>query len=473
MIRGEGRSWRVAGPFVIPLTMGLAIFGAFTQYAHPIVDVWSERVGGPPREFGAQLYAMARDGSAQTRLAILPGDVRSPRLSPDGRQLAYVLGTTEGQDTDRPTIHVRALDGSGDRTLPIDGGGFGPAWSPDGSRIAFGSRMAGQIDMFVIDADGTDLRRLTNTPGDDWVGAWLPDGSGLVFTSNRTGQFHLYRMAADGSDVMALTSGPSNDWDPTLSPDGRRIAFTTDRGEQTRIWVAYVDGSNPTELATGEGNAVMPAWSPDGGSIAFTSHRTGDEEVFLVAAAGGEPTNLTRNPGVDDGIAGPSWSADGRSILYPSEGATAADREPFVREGLGAAGILIYASILGGGLTFARRRGRLPAGTYLLLVAVPPILATVFGDEWRFIPGAVTAGVIAELLAAAFPPGSSRRADAAFAFAVPATFFACYFATVALTTGIGWSIHLWLGSIAIAGIIGLFFDELGARRLEGYGTPAG
>ena len=87
-------------------------------------------------------------------------------------------------------------------------------------------------------------------------------------------------------------------------------------------------------------------------------------------------------------------------------------------------------------------------------------MATVLSDDYRFIPAAIVAGLLADLAARAWPPGRTRVGDAVVAFLVPALFFAAYFAAVAVTTGIGWSIHLWLGAIVIAGVIGLFLDEL-------------
>ena len=87
-------------------------------------------------------------------------------------------------------------------------------------------------------------------------------------------------------------------------------------------------------------------------------------------------------------------------------------------------------------------------------------MATVLEDEYRFIPGVIAAGLVADVAARAWPAGRSRIGDALVAFVVPAVYFAFYFLTVALTSGIGWSVHLWLGAIVIAGVIGLFLDEL-------------
>jgi TolB protein len=457
-------SWRLAGPFVVPLAMALAIFGAFTQYAHPIVDVWSAAIPGsaagdsPP----AQLYAMAPDGTGQRRLAILDGDARGPRMSPDGQSIAYAL-----RQGDSEQIHLIAADGTGDRQLTTEGSNFRPGWSPDGKRIAFTSDREGGLDLYAMDADGSNVVRLTQDPASDWAAAWSPDGRFITFNSDRDGDYHLFRIDADGSNLSQLTSGPAADFEPAYSPDGSRIAFTSNRGGGFGVWVAAADGSGVTALASGDGDNYMPSWSADGSQVAFTSNRTGDFEVFVVSASGGEARNISQNPGSDDGWDTPDWTPDGSTILYPSQGVTPAWRDAFVRQGFGAAGILIAATLLAGAIVFARRRGRLPFGAYTVLVAAPLIMATVLRDEYRFIPTALGAGLLADLVVRAWPPGRSRLGDALVAFLIPAIFFALYFLTVVATGGLGWSIHLWIGAIVLAGIIGLFVDELG----RGPATP--
>ena len=456
---GEARgtpSWRLAGPFVVPLAMALAVFGAFTQYVHPFVDVWSSVVPGSAADPPAQLYAMAPDGTGQRRLAILDGDARGPRMSPDGQSIVYSL-----RQADTEQIHLVAADGSGDRQLTTEGSNFRPDWSPDGKRIAFTSDRDGGLDVYAMDADGSTVVRLTDDPAQDWAAAWSPDGRLIAFNSDRDGDYHLFRIDADGSNVSQLTSGSETDYEPAYSPDGSRIAFTSNRGGGFGVWVAAADGSGATALASGDGDNYMPSWSADGSQVAFTSNRTGDFEVFVVPASGGEARNISQNPGSDDGWDTLDWAPDGSTILYPSQGAIPSWRDPFVRQGFGAAGILVAAALLAAAVAFARRRGRLPFGAYTVLLAGPLVMSTVLRDEYRFIPTAIAAGLLAELVVRAWPPGRSRLGDALVAFLIPATFFALYFLTVAMTGGLGWSIHLWIGAIVIAGIIGLFVDELG------------
>jgi TolB protein len=442
---------------VIGLAALLSMFAAFTQYAHPIVDPWSEALTGPEaRRPMSQLYAMAADGSGQRRIAITTTDDLSPVLSPDGRRLAFGAATAKTSQ-----IEVSEPDGSNPKQITTDSSNAGPAWSPDGSRIAFQSDRTGALDLYTMAPDGSDVRRVTADPAPDWGATWSPDGTRIAFVSDRSGSGDIYSMKADGTDVARLTQSSNGDFNPAWSPDGRRIAYTSERaaGDYEIVSMA-ADGTDPRLLTDASGSSYMPAWSPDGTSIAFVTNRDGDLEVYSMNADGTNQRNLTRNPGIEDGWFGPSWSPDGHSILYPSQGVTPYQQVDSVRQGFGAAGILIQAALLAAFVLVALRRGPLPFGALTVLLFAPTALVTVISDEYRFLPGAFVAGLFADLLVRRLRYGSARRTDALIAFAIPAAFYAAYFATVQLTTGIGWSIHLWLGAIIIAGIIGVLFEQL-------------
>ena len=233
-----------------------------------------------------------------------------------------------------PGIYVVNPDGSDLQRLTTGVGGWEPKWSPDRSKILFthGGSEADE-EVYVMDADGSNVRRLTNTPGDSASSGsadWSPDGEQIVFTSNRDGSElgwdgeELYVMAADGSNVRRLTRRLGSDGAPTWSPDGTKIAFTRhpdgDQEGRGEIYVIQPDGTNLQRL-TRDARASRPSWSPDGERIAFMSARSNTKqahddnelEIYVMDADGSNIQRLTHRPG-PDGL--PDWSPDGSEIVF-------------------------------------------------------------------------------------------------------------------------------------------------------------
>ena len=242
-------------------------------------------------------------------------------------------------------IEVRGFGnstGSYELVVRPDGPGHSayPAWSPDGSRIAFTSDRDGSVDIYAMNADGSGVTRLTNDRAWDLVPAWSPDGSRIALISNRDAfagrggdfflNFRVHVMNADGSGVTRLTSGSAFETTPAWSPDGSRIAFASNRDASelrdddlagTQIYVMNADGSGVTRLTgASEASDYSPAWSPDGSRIAFASDR-GDSQrvnsdIYVMNADGSGITRLTGNSDWDDGF--PAWSPDGSRIAFMS-----------------------------------------------------------------------------------------------------------------------------------------------------------
>ena len=225
-------------------------------------------------------------------------------------------GPTPGGGLD---IFVMNADGSGRSQLTNSpGGDVVPAWSPEGSRVAFTSRRTGNDEILVMGDDGTAQVNLTNHPGKDEHPTWSSDGGRIAFGSDRDGQFDVWVMNADGSGVTNLSNNPTFDNYPDWSPDGALIAFHSDRTGQHDIWVMNADGSGQRDLSDNPGAADSgPAWSPDGIRIAFVSDRDGNLEIFVMSADGSEQTQLTfTDPGVVNRW--PAWSPDGGSVIFNS-----------------------------------------------------------------------------------------------------------------------------------------------------------
>ena len=119
-----------------------------------------------------------------------------------------------------------------------------PAFSPDGSRIAFTSTRDGQPEIYVMDADGTNASRLTNSPGLDGDAAFTADGQAVAYHSLRTGHRQIFLQPITGSDAVQLTQEPADNSQPTVSPDGETIAFVSNREGNNDIWLMTKDGSN-------------------------------------------------------------------------------------------------------------------------------------------------------------------------------------------------------------------------------------
>ena len=210
-------------------------------------------------------------------------------------------------------IYVMNADGSGVRRLTDNqANDLAPSWSPDGQRITFVS----DREIYVMNANGSDVRRLTNDPAGDWGPDWSPDGQRITFVSDRDGNNEIYVMNADGSGVRRLTDDPADDLNPIWSPDGRRIAFVSDRDGNNEIYVMNADGSGVRRLTNDPLDDWWPDWSPDGQRIAFVSGRTGDWNIYVMNTDGSDVRYLTDDLASDSQ---PSWSPDGRRIAFVSD----------------------------------------------------------------------------------------------------------------------------------------------------------
>jgi len=239
------------------------------------------------------IYLMNPDGSNVQRLSYGGQD---PAWSPDGSRIAF---TTAGAST-LGSIHVMNSDGSNVRKLVDEVHGIqGIAWSLSGAKIAFASSPSqlGSPEIYVMNADGINLHNITNYWALDAFPTWSPNGTRIAFESYRDGEDNIYVMDADGSNLRQLTNTGADN--PAWSPDGNEIAFGNGS-----ICVINADGSNLRQL-TNTGMDNSPTWSPDGTRIAFVSWRDGNQEIYVMNADGSNQHNVTNNLAQDWD---PSWS---------------------------------------------------------------------------------------------------------------------------------------------------------------------
>lgn len=240
---------------------------------------------------------------------------------PGTSRIAFISDQGDVRD-----VYVGIPDGSGSRNLTNGAAGQAdtPQWSPDGSKIAFEGGPGGG-DIYVINADGTGLLNLTDTPplqGLETGPVWSPDGITIAFTKavltepdGDTFETNVYTIRADRSGTTQLTTSGQESASGGLSwsPDGSRIAFTSERGTSSQIWVMSSSGTGQIPL-TSRGTSFGPQWSPTEDKIAFLSMEGGPPEIWVMNADGTNSTQLTSEPG--DRKADVRWSRDGHKIAY-------------------------------------------------------------------------------------------------------------------------------------------------------------
>jgi Tol biopolymer transport system component len=201
-----------------------------------------------------------------------------------------------------------------------------PMWSPDGTKLLYvadggegpyNTRL--HLDIWVIDADGSNPTNLTQSRRDDADPVWSPDGSQIVFTSERVSDSpQLFIMNADGSEVDLISGGYASEYNPTFSPDGKTLAFSSTIF-YTLSWRTGFNFSQ-VELIDDQfriGRSIQPVWSPDGEFIAYVRNKnTGQKDIYIVEAEsrGAVITRLTFTATSIE----PAWSPDGQWIIYTS-----------------------------------------------------------------------------------------------------------------------------------------------------------
>ena len=229
---------------------------------------------------------------------------------------------TRGSEFEGTYLYLHDLSTGEERQLSDITGGAGE-WSPDGTQILFASSGPDTNDtkIYIMNADGTNLREFIQNPEWDSYPAWSPDGSQIAFSTDRDGNSEIYVMNADGTNLRNITQHEAEDYDASWSADGTQLVFTSTRLERVEIFIINVDGTNLRNLSqTADADEMSPAWSPDGTHILYETSISGWSDIILSDVNGDEVINLTNTANSSDGF--PSWSPDGTQILFHSDRAS-------------------------------------------------------------------------------------------------------------------------------------------------------
>lgn len=197
-----------------------------------------------------EIYSIGADGRDLQRLTSGIGALYAPELSPDGGLILFTNGSRG--------IWVMNANGKKPRAITTEND-IDPTWSPDGSMIAFASSRQGTRQLFIMNADGSNVRQVTNLPEMGGRSTWSPDGSKLAFYAGPVNGRNIYTINNDGTGLAQLTDGGDN-LGPSWSPDGNWIAFTSFRDRNNEIYIMRPDGSNPIRLTDNAISDWQPRW---------------------------------------------------------------------------------------------------------------------------------------------------------------------------------------------------------------------
>jgi len=246
--------------------------------AHRIADVIYEKLTGERGAFSTRIaYVVKQGGRYELRIADYDGQgaqfafashepIISPAWSPDGTRLAYV-----SFERKKPVVYVHSLT-AGRRHVVADfkGSNSAPAWSPDGKELAVTLSREGGSQIYLINAEGSNVRRITSSAAIDTEPCFSRDGQFIYFTSDRGGSPQIYRMPAGGGDAVRLTFDGAYNVSPRVSPDGKTMAYVSRR--EGRFQVAVMDlASRQTQVLTDTQRDESPSFAPNGSMILYAT----------------------------------------------------------------------------------------------------------------------------------------------------------------------------------------------------------
>jgi TolB protein len=279
---------------------------------HRIADFVYEKLTGDTGVFSTRIaYVVKRGNRYELQIADADGageetalasfePIISPAWSPDGRRLAYV-----SFENKKPVVYVHSLlDGKRHVAANFRGSNSAPAWSPDGKTLAVTLSREGGSQIFLVNPDGSGVRRITTSSAIDTEPRYSPDGKWLYFTSDRGGSPQIYRMPATGGEPQRVTFEGSYNVSPRPSPDGRTLAYIT--RNSGRFQVALQDLANrQVQIITDSDRDESPSFAPNGRMILLATVIGGRGLLSAVSADGRFKQRLSAAAGAD--VREPAW----------------------------------------------------------------------------------------------------------------------------------------------------------------------
>jgi len=267
--------------------------GQVRAVGHRIADLIYEKLTGNKGVFGTRIAYVNRQGR-QFSLIVADSDgyneqvvlsqhepIMSPAWSPDGSHLAYV-----SFETGHAAVFVQSLYTNQRKVLAdFRGSNSAPAWSPDGKQLAVVLTRDGSSKIYLMRPDGSDLHRVSNGSGIDTEPNFSPDGQALLFTSDRGGSAQIYWMPVEGGAAQRLTFGGGTSYSPRYSPDGKSFVFTHLSGG--KFYISTQDfQTGQMEMLSEGGWEKKPTFAPNGKLILFASEARGRGILATVSSDG-------------------------------------------------------------------------------------------------------------------------------------------------------------------------------------------
>ncbi len=263
------------------------------RLSHRIADRIYEKITGVRGVFSTRIaYVLQAGDTYELQIADADGQnpqvmlrskhsIISPAWSPDGSKLAYV-----SFELGKPVVYVQTL-GSGQRTpvANFKGNNSAPAWSPSGDQLAVVLSRDGISQIYTMGLDGSGLRRVMRSPLIDTEPQYTPDGSSLIFTSDRGGSPQIYRVPVSGGEAQRVTFGGSYNISPALSPDGNNLVYVTRRNGAFRLGLMDMASGNEQLLTAGPDDE-SPSFAPNGMQILYSSVQDGRSVLAVTSVDG-------------------------------------------------------------------------------------------------------------------------------------------------------------------------------------------